>query len=80
MSCQGSSQVTDFASLASALARFGKVGREATNQKVESSSPSGRTTFSPIKMHVFEEHLETGVCGRSPCNFHATVAAGRVQN
>ena len=43
MSCQGSSQVTDFASLASALARFGKVGREATNQKVESSSPSGRT-------------------------------------
>ncbi len=43
-SCQGSSQVTDFASLASALARFGKVGREATNQKVGSSSPPGRTT------------------------------------
>src|SRR6267142_1392208 len=31
---------------ASALARFGKVGREATNQRVESSSPSGRTTFA----------------------------------
>src|ERR1700687_2662245 len=45
MSCQGSSQVTDFASLASALARFGKVGREATNQKVGSSSPPGRTTL-----------------------------------
>ena len=45
MNCQGSSQVTDFASLASALARFGKVGREATNQKVGSSSPPGRTTF-----------------------------------
>jgi hypothetical protein len=43
MSCQGSSQVTDFASLASALARFGKVGREATNQKVGSSNPPGRT-------------------------------------
>jgi DNA-binding Lrp family transcriptional regulator len=28
-----------------ALARFGKVGREATNQKVESSSPFGRTTY-----------------------------------
>jgi hypothetical protein len=49
MSCQGSSQVTDFASLASALARFGKVGREATNQKVESSSPSGRTIY-PLKL------------------------------
>jgi hypothetical protein len=45
MSYQGSSQVTDFASLASALARFGKVGRVATNQKVGSSSPPGRTTF-----------------------------------
>ena len=48
MNCQGSSQLTDFASLASALARFGKVGREATNQKVESSSPSGRTTFTYV--------------------------------
>jgi len=46
MSCQGSSQVTDFASLASALARFGKVGREATNQKVGSSSPPGRTAYN----------------------------------
>ena len=45
MSGQGSSQVTDSASLAAALARFDKVAREATNQKVESSSPSGRTTF-----------------------------------
>jgi hypothetical protein len=44
MSCQGPSQLIDSASLASALARFGKVGCEATNQKVESSSPSGRTT------------------------------------
>ncbi len=41
--------------------------------------PLGAPLF-PIKMHVFEEHLETGVCGRSPCNFHATLAAGRVQN
>jgi len=40
VNCQGLSQLTDFASLASALARFGKVGREATNQKVESSSRS----------------------------------------
>ncbi len=47
MSCHGSSQVTDFASLAPALARFGKVGREATNQKVGSSSPPGRTTLKP---------------------------------
>ena len=46
MSCQGLSQLTDFASLASALARFGKVGREATNQKVGSSSPPGRTTLN----------------------------------
>src|SRR6266478_7610064 len=49
MSCQGSSQVTDFASLASALARFGKVGREATNQKVESSSPSGRSISPKVR-------------------------------
>jgi hypothetical protein len=40
MGCQGWSQLTDFTSLASALARFGKVGREATNQKVEDASPS----------------------------------------
>jgi hypothetical protein len=45
VSCQGSFQLADLTSLASALARFGKVGREATNQKVESSSPSGRTIF-----------------------------------
>ena len=43
MGCQGSPQLTDFTSLASALARFGKVDREATNQKVGSSSPPGRT-------------------------------------
>jgi hypothetical protein len=41
VSCQGLSQLTDFAPLASALARFGRVGREATNQKVGSSNPPG---------------------------------------
>src|SRR5712692_7833641 len=59
MSCQGSSQVTDFASLAFALARFGKVGREATNQKVGSSSPPGRTTLLdsiPFIQHLIKPH------------------------
>jgi hypothetical protein len=35
-------------------------------EKSSKSSPWAHH-FSPIKMHVFEEHLETGVCGRSPC-------------
>src|SRR5258708_40133724 len=38
--------------LASALARFGKVGREATNQKVESSSPSGRSLHLQLVTHL----------------------------
>jgi hypothetical protein len=46
VSCQGLPQLTDFAPLAPALARFGRVGREATNQKVGSSNPPGRTTSS----------------------------------
>jgi hypothetical protein len=54
MSCQGSSQVTDFASLASALARFGKVGCEATNQKVESSRPSGLTNLAATELRCNE--------------------------
>src|SRR5260370_25798701 len=35
----------EFARLASPLARFGKVDRTATNQKVGSSNPPGRTTY-----------------------------------
>jgi hypothetical protein len=68
MSCQGSSQVTDFASLASALARFGKVGREATNQKVGSSSPPGRTTLKPtlcFTYATFTELIGTTFCSPS---------------
>jgi len=72
MSCQGSSQVTDFASLASALARFGKVGREATNQKVESSSPSGRTTSKTYPLF----HLRCSHCGFQSC-FRASSFIGR---
>jgi len=45
VSCHGLSQLTDFAPLAPALARFGRVGCEATNQKVGSSNPPGRTTL-----------------------------------
>jgi hypothetical protein len=47
VSCQGLSQLTDFAPLAPALARFGRVGREATNQKVGSSNP-------PRAHHIFQ--------------------------
>jgi hypothetical protein len=64
MSCQGSSQVTDFASLTSALARFGKVGREATNQKVGSSSPPGRTTYGKSSCVASSTVAETVVGGR----------------
>jgi hypothetical protein len=48
VSCHGLSQLTDFAPLAPALARFGRVGCEATNQKVGSSNPPGRTMFLPM--------------------------------
>jgi hypothetical protein len=58
VSCQGLSQLTDFAPLAPALARFGRVGREATNQKAGSSNPPGRTIF-PIKTR-FSENRHVG--------------------
>jgi hypothetical protein len=38
-------QLAEFARLATPLARFGKVDRAATNQKVGSSNPPGRTIF-----------------------------------
>jgi hypothetical protein len=69
MGCQGSSQVTDCASLASALARFGKVGREATNQKVGSSSPPGRTTFTSFS---YKPHQLAIVPHRRGCNENGT--------
>jgi hypothetical protein len=37
-------QLAEFARLATPLARFGKADRAATNQKVGSSNPPGRTT------------------------------------
>src|SRR5713226_9480599 len=90
MSCQGSSQVTDFASLAFALARFGKVGREATNQKVGSSSPPGRTTSLlsenkplpsflslrcvPVFLHTHCTHARDGPF--FPHKIHEKIASG----
>jgi hypothetical protein len=41
--CGNLPQLADFVRLATPLARFGKVDRTATNQKVGSSNPPGRT-------------------------------------
>ena len=41
--CENLPQLADFVRLATPLARFGKVDRTATNQKVGSSNPPGRT-------------------------------------
>jgi len=43
--CTELPQLAESVRLATPLARFGKIGRTATNQKVGSSSPPGRTTF-----------------------------------
>jgi hypothetical protein len=42
--CTELPQLAESVRLATPLARFGKIGRTATNQKVGSSSPPGRTT------------------------------------
>jgi hypothetical protein len=45
--CENLPQLADSFRLAAPLARFGKVGRTATNQKVGSSNPPGRTIYLP---------------------------------
>ena len=46
MVCGNLPQLADFVRLATPLARFGKVDRTATNQKVGSSNPPGRTILT----------------------------------
>jgi hypothetical protein len=67
VSCQGSSQPTDFAPLAPALARFGRVGREATNQKVGSSNLPGAPFL--LAFNYF----------RKPCNHLSLCAAVEIR-
>ena len=50
--CENLPQLADFVRLATPLARFGKVDRTATNQKVGSSNPPGAPLIS----------LESGTC------------------
>jgi hypothetical protein len=45
MDCGNLPQLADSVRLATPLARFGKVDRAATNQKVGSSNPPGRTIY-----------------------------------
>ena len=71
MNCQVLSQLTDLASLAFALARFGKVGREATNQKVGSSSPPARTT-SPSSSISYAPPQLAGLLQGRDCHENVT--------
>ncbi|SRR5260370_20353572 len=67
--CGNLPQLADFARLATPLARFDKVDRTATNQKVGSSNPPGRTTlFKRLQLSQTSE-----ICGMSvncPCSVH----------
>jgi hypothetical protein len=52
-------QLADFVRLATPLARFGKVDRTATNQKVGSSNPPGRSSNISLllgNLHVVDAH------------------------
>jgi len=66
--CSELSQLADFVRQAPALARFGEVDFAATNQKVGSSTLSGRATF-PMKLHVVDtrgtETLSRSALGRA---------------
>jgi hypothetical protein len=63
--CRNLPQVADSVRLATPLARFGKVDRTASNQRVGSSSLSGRATFISVR----EERLALCQTCREACFF-----------